>query len=124
MARMNRRDLLKYFAAGTLIAPVAGAAPVARLIEAPKVELFQPEAIAKPFNFENIHHALIQFEMMDGSSHCLPVNDIYFRYGSSLYRSLSTGDECHVQLNASVDSQSSPGVLLRVGQIEGVARLR
>jgi hypothetical protein len=77
---MNRRDLLKYFAAGTVIAPVSGSAPLARLIEVPKVELVKPELIEKPFNPSEVDKATIFFDMVDGSRRTAWVSDIYHGY--------------------------------------------
>lgn len=42
---MNRRDLLKFFGAGTIIAPVAAQGIAAKLIEVPKIELVEPAPI-------------------------------------------------------------------------------
>lgn len=43
---MNRRDILKLFGAGAIIAPVAASEPVQALVlEPPKVELIEPKVI-------------------------------------------------------------------------------
>jgi len=66
---MNRRDLLKLFGAGSVIAPViggvAGQSPQVKLIEEAKVELFAPESILieAPFPFANIFIPPGQFDV-------------------------------------------------------------
>lgn len=63
----TRRDLIKYFAAGTVIAPIAGAAPLAKLIEVPKVELVEATINTAPCDLTKVQSVTILLEMMDGS---------------------------------------------------------
>lgn len=63
----TRRDILKYFGAGTIIAPLAGDA-VGRLIEPPKIELITPQPlIIKPFRMSDIASVNVTVRMRDGS---------------------------------------------------------
>ncbi len=63
----SRRDLLKFFAAGTVITPAAGGA-LAQLIESPKARIITPETgIVAPFIPNHIVGADIAFHMKDGS---------------------------------------------------------
>ena len=64
----SRRDLLKFFGIGTVIAPVIGAAPLARLIEVPKVELIEPAAlIVKAVSLGNVESFDVTLNLRDGS---------------------------------------------------------
>ncbi len=66
-SKSSRRDLLRLFAAGTIIAPVAGGA-TARLIEPPKAELIvAPPKIIQPFYPRDIVDIEISFLMKDGT---------------------------------------------------------
>lgn len=63
----SRRDLLKFFGAGTIIAPAAGGA-LAKLIEPPKAEIIRPETgIVAPFMLADITGVDVAFKMRDGS---------------------------------------------------------
>lgn len=71
---MNRRELLKYFSAGALVAPIIGSAAredkAAQLIEVPNVrpvELFK--AVPKAIDIEQVKRLTITFEMEDGTRH-------------------------------------------------------
>ena len=68
---MNRRDLIKFFGAGTLIAPIAGSEPIARLIEVPKVELVQAARMPEPIAMKEVRSVSVSFEMADGSRRAL-----------------------------------------------------
>ena len=68
---MNRRDLIKFFGAGTLIAPIAGSEPIARLIEVPKVELVEATKIPEPIAMKDVRSVSVSFEMADGSRRSL-----------------------------------------------------
>ncbi len=65
---MNRRDLMKFFAAGTVIAPVAGQAIQAKLIETPKVELVTKPEVLRAVDLSKVRSATVKLEIMDGSS--------------------------------------------------------
>ncbi len=117
--RMNRRDLLKFFAAGTVIAPVSGSAPLAKLIEVPNVELFDAaDVIVKPFELPDVHHAFITFEMMDGSTRRLTLNDIWHAGGS-----ITPDTNLRVQLLFSTIGSSCPSLHTSIGSISGEGRL-
>ena len=97
---MNRRDLLKYFAAGTVIAPVAGESIQARLIETPKIEIAKPQAVDPAIDITNMEHmsATINITMFDGTRHSatLPLH-LTPNYG---YRNPVTLSEMQVSVTA------------------------
>jgi hypothetical protein len=70
---MNRRELLKYFAAGTVIAPLAASKPVARLLEVPKVELVKAPEIVAPesINLRHVTSVTLTLHMDSGISHSM-----------------------------------------------------
>ena len=80
----SRRDLLKYFAAGTLIAPSAGAAPLARLIEEPRVELVTDPEIVIPIDLGKVKRFSLSFEMADGSQRSWSSSQISPYYAQGL----------------------------------------
>ncbi len=71
---MNRRELLKYFSAGTIITPLAASMP-ARIIEPPKLE--PVKLIETPIEYRNVKSATVTLEMFDGSVHQLAVGGKY-----------------------------------------------
>lgn len=71
MDKTSRRDVMKFFGIGTIIAPVAAAAgsepaPAARLIEVPKVEIVKPELI-RPLDFADVRSMTVTFNRFDGT---------------------------------------------------------
>ncbi len=63
---MNRRDLMKFFAAGTVIVPLgASSAVAATIIEPPKIQPAQ--MILKPLDLGLVRKATMALEMEDGS---------------------------------------------------------
>ena len=66
--KANRRDILRFFAAGTVIAPATGETVLARLVEPPKVEIVPPGP-TKPFSIADCVRVRISFEMGDGTHH-------------------------------------------------------
>src|SRR5580698_9396795 len=70
---MNRRELLKYFAAGTVIAPLAASEPRARLLEVPKVELVKAPEIVAPesINLLHVRSVTLTLHMDSGLSHSI-----------------------------------------------------
>jgi hypothetical protein len=64
---VNRRALLKYFGIGTVIAPVAGAAPLARLIEVPKVEIVEAATIPAPLDLRRVESFTLTLNLEDGT---------------------------------------------------------
>lgn len=65
--KFNRRDLLKFFGAGTVIAPVAAAEPLARLIELPKLEIVEATKIPEPININKVKSVAMVMTMDDGT---------------------------------------------------------
>lgn len=65
---INRRDLMKFFAAGTVIAPL-GSTAVAKLIEVPKIE---PVTLATVIDPKQIKNFSVNLEMFDGTMKTLP----------------------------------------------------
>lgn len=63
----SRRDLLKYFGVGTIIAPLVGAEPAARLIELPKIEILEARSIPTPLDLSRVKAASLVCEMKDGT---------------------------------------------------------
>lgn len=72
---MNRRELLKYFSVGTVIAPLAHASMAARIIEPPKLEAVK--LIETPIDYGKVKSATVTLEMFDGSVHQLEVGATY-----------------------------------------------
>lgn len=75
----SRRDLVKYFGAGALIAPIVGGkaeeGKAAELIEVPKVRPVEiHKEIPKPLDLAKAKRATITFEMKDGSSRAIAFN--------------------------------------------------
>lgn len=81
---MDRRELLKKFSIGTLIAPIVGGAAetsaAAKLIEVPKVELVSAQPSGRPLDFRNIKSLTISFENNDGSVGSLICHNPYPRF--------------------------------------------
>jgi len=68
----DRRDLLKYFAVGTIIQPLFGSdRPSAKLIEQPKVELVEAKAIKGPIDCKMVKELGVILRMQDGTEHKL-----------------------------------------------------
>lgn len=65
---MNRRDLMRFFAAGTVIAPLGGVV-AAKLIEVPKIE---PVTLSPIIDPRQIKGFSVNLEMMDGTARTLP----------------------------------------------------
>lgn len=70
----NRRDLLKFFGAGTLIAPLANENVVAKLIEPPKADIVLASNIPHFVDAEHVQSATVILAMRDGSTHSLNCN--------------------------------------------------
>ncbi len=116
---LNRRDLLKYFAAGTVIAPVSGAAPVAKLIEVPNVELVEAPAeyLTRPFRLRDVARAKLSFEMYDGRTEHVTV-DGYAMDGGEKPIALDGGD-LRVEVILGTLRKSSPVAHYRIGSWAG-----
>ena len=66
----SRRDILKYFAAGTVITPLAASVPAARLIEPPKVEIIKPPKyglVEMPTDFRKLTKVELTLTFSDGN---------------------------------------------------------
>jgi hypothetical protein len=68
----SRRELLKLFGAGTIIAPIVGGVSLsdaqAKLIEPPKVELVGAGGIPPTIDLADVKSVSVVFEMQDGAS--------------------------------------------------------
>lgn len=92
---MNRRDLLKYFGAGTIITPLVSSAPMARIIEPPKVELFQE--VPKAFKMADVASVSVRFNMKDGTTHERSSKIITVAAGRII-----PGDETEIRIDSGV----------------------
>lgn len=81
----SRRDLLKYFGAGAIIAPVIGSNVQARLIEVPNVELIKPAGIEIPLDPGRVKAVTITCHYEDGTqwTRNAPANVTRFRGASN-----------------------------------------
>ncbi len=72
MANQTRRDLLKHFGIGTIIAPVALGAVQAKLIEVPKVEIVSPnyplKEIPQDLDLSQVREIQLVFAMKNGTT--------------------------------------------------------
>lgn len=77
---MNRRELLKYFAAGTLITPVTGAKEfvAAQLVEAPRIKPIEVPRLVNPIALNRIKGLTLTLTMDDDSIRQLPLENPYF----------------------------------------------
>lgn len=75
---MNRRDLIKFFSVGTIIAPVAAAAaPLAKLIEVPKIEIVEAATIPEPLNVADIKSVVMTFTLHNGERRQVAADPVY-----------------------------------------------
>ncbi len=119
--RMNRRDLLKFFAAGTVIAPVSGSAPLAKLIEVPNVELVKPAAmIEAPINLGDIQSAKISLEMYDGTKRQLDVDRFFSPRGDCW---INPEPDYQISIEFAKVYGFSPTVHKLVGHVKGNGKL-
>jgi hypothetical protein len=108
---MNRRDLLKYFGAGAVVAPAVGAGPLARLIEAPKIELALPHVVVTPINLKEVNGATVILEMADGSRREISGTQVAIRGGFIDPSSL-------VRIEFLSENKTSPAYFAVAGSIE------
>ena len=112
---MNRRDLLKLFGAGAVIAPAAGATPLARLMEPAKVELIKPEPrIVRPIDTANVLCFDVTLHLRDGSSETMYAQTLDWR-GTA-----STGDD--LRLLFVRENLHSPSSQFQVAELSGRTR--
>ncbi|SRR6266436_3845328 len=117
MADKSRRDLLKYFGIGAVIAPAVGG-PLATLIEVPKIEIAKPEMVSLPFNVGDVKAVFVTLHLYDGSTRTVQTHNINGR------GQFVTGDKIELSirnlLNASPAVYS--GSLFGDGRIGGAVR--
>jgi hypothetical protein len=89
---MNRRDLLKYFGAGSVITPLV-AGPVVTLVEPPKVELAKDMPRDEPIIMSDVRAAAVVFEMADGTRRTLRGDVSYANRG------VMRGPRCSVEIS-------------------------
>lgn len=105
---MLRRELLKYFAAGTIITPL-GASPVkAELLEVPRVRPIEPPKILRPVNMGQLESATLILRMHDDTERSLALTDLLTR-GDLMF----TSDRVSVTVRISEETQSSPIAVTR-----------
>lgn len=134
MDKTTRRDVMKFFGIGTIIAPVAAAAgsepaPAARLIQVPKVEIIKPEDI-QPLDLRDVRSMTVTFERFDGT-HATLQSESMFVF-SNLQHGLGQGAPQRirpfglVQLRTDVvrpRKSSSPDLYDRIAEIVADCRL-
>ncbi len=120
---MKRRDLLKFFAAGTVIAPVAGETITARLIEVPKVEPIQVATqLPRPLHLGDVDKVRIIFTRMDGTTETVNADVTWFRQGT--YGNFVPGSEMEINMELLAAGQAgSPQVWTRKGELRAAGRL-
>lgn len=108
----TRRELLKYFGIGTVIAPIAGASPLAKLIEVPKVELLEATHIPKPLDMGRIVSCSIALVDQDGTARTVQAKV----RGNGIVK---PGDEISVYITARHENGASPVAWLASAQVNG-----
>lgn len=82
--KVNRRDILKFFGAGTVIAPIVGAAPAARLIEPPAVEIIKPQdLVVIPQKLSDVVRVSVALEFRDGTTRRLQSTGVMWPNGDT-----------------------------------------
>lgn len=113
----SRRELLKYFGVGAVIAPVIGGVTQpaqARLIELPRVELIEPEVvIEKPLNLKDVRRVDLLLEMADGTKRVMKAGVVTkMRQSGHVYSGIET------EVIFWEDAQSSPESTVMVGLLQ------
>jgi len=108
----SRRELLKHFGVGTVIAPV-GAMAAGRLIEVPKVEPVELSGgIPAELDMGAVHSAKLTLRLDDGSVRVLNIDGLYgFGSGKPI-------DKVTINFYSAADPYASPEVRQAVGQLE------
>lgn len=125
MKQTSRRELLKFFAAGTIIAPIAATEVRAQLIETPKVELIkQPrnaliELPVKPLDLQNVRYFELACHLNDGSIRTL--KSIGISEASGKVAAVPGWDD--IMIRFSVLDHRSPMVERQAGVIWGEVTL-
>lgn len=107
----NRRDLLKCFAAGTIITPAGANNPIARLIEVPSIDLVTADRIPEPIDLSEVKAFTLTFEMQDGSRRS--VSSIQTFSGQGVIRP----ERVQLELRFGTIATSSPMSTYRTGSI-------
>jgi hypothetical protein len=115
---VKRRDILKYFGIGTIIAPVAGEAIAAKLVEVPKVEIVKPEA--GMFNPAKARvHMPVNLSVFE---HCLGRNEYEGHLKVVEFRQDGSA-RVELELYAQV-SHGSPLALIPIERLGGLTRIK
>lgn len=106
---MNRRDLLKYFAAGTVITPLIGAMPpMATLIETPKLQIFEPDPVRTPVDLSALKSVTVIFEKHDGSRNLVKFDPFHQHVPGSF----ATDDDIRCEVNLFSQTGSPVNLIL------------
>ncbi len=112
----TRRDLLKYFAAGTIITTAAGDGALAKLIEVPKVEILEPK-IVQAVDLSKVKTVSINIETLDGSVHSFRGGEFrggYCPYGSG---TIASDETLQFEVSFFQSDYQSPATRTKLGQI-------
>ncbi len=119
---MNRRELLKFFGAGTVIAPVVGGSLItsatAQLVRVPDVkpvELFSK--IPEGLDLYKVRKATLSMEMDDGTVRTVGVNNL-FPHGC-----IGPTDKFSVGIKFIRYDDASPSAIYKLGEIQGSGTL-
>lgn len=115
----SRRELLKFFAAGTVITPLGGGA-TAKLIEPPKAQIIKPPTVVSAFTPRDIEAIEITFTMKDGSRRTLHREDCPIAYCSAHAVVPVTKLEGELILTQTLSLSPSVGYPLLTASIDGL----
>src|SRR5262245_34860779 len=73
---MARRELLKYFGAGAIIAPLGGSVQ-AKLIEEPKIEIVKPQPIQMILRVADVKEATVTLKANGGDVHVFHIRHVW-----------------------------------------------
>lgn len=145
MSENKRRDFLKLFGAGALIAPVIDGTAIARIIEPPKVEIWEPETavVKRPLDLRHLTSMELKVTYSDGVVDTFTVDNPSSRayvhaesptpyefrdvttHGSTFreYAPFSLGADLEVDVRfANVSRNTSPEFRASLGWARGIAR--
>lgn len=119
----SRRQLMKHFGAGALIAPIIGGKPdesvAAQLIEVPRVRQVElHREMPKPLQLSSVVRGTVRLELEDGTVRTLDLGSIYG--GGSI------APDCEVSISAElfrVVGDCSPSSEESTGRLYGRGRL-
>lgn len=115
---MNRRELLKFFAVGTVITPLMAEAPLVKLIEEPKVELFTPDVVRKSLDLKTLKEVTVVFEHWGGERSQLTFSP----YDIEVRHTVSPGDFLKTEMRFSY-ANDSPLTFRPAGSLRGTGLL-